>query len=322
MSACCAPAGKVSYADDNARRQAIFRCDDQYGVKGRGRRGFTLLELLVVVGVISLLIGILTPAVNKARRHANRILSTNNLRQIVQAVSVYAVDNNDRFPESVATIGFAGVWNWSEPTLINGYYARSDPRLHRSMSAYLNGYISEVDILRCPNAPGDLTYLESAWEAGDGWDHPGTPVPDDPLSGNYCFYWGYTGYLESGRLFHGPRTTAGQRGQGSVLVGDYFGYDHWRSDRAYGSCEHFSGAGITRGTLISAPYWSCGDDRVSLETIEVRAQAGYADGRVETYTAKDAVGMRVILNVATGEPYPDNIDGIGPGVYYIPRNGL
>ena len=266
-----------------------------------------------------MLLAILTPAVHKARRHANKLLSTNNLREIVRAATMYAVDNNDRFPESVATIGFAGDWNWSEPTLINGYHARSDPRLYRSMSAYLGGYITEADILRCPNAPQEFRYLDEAWEAGDLWDNPETGEPEDPLSGNYCFYWGYTGHLESGRLFRGPRTTAGERGRGQILVGDYFGYGHWRSLRAYGSCEQFTGAGVTAGTMHSASYWSCRDDRIGLDSITVRPQAGYTDGRVETYSAQEVVAMRAILDVATSQPYPD---GIGPGVYYIPRSGL
>jgi prepilin-type N-terminal cleavage/methylation domain-containing protein len=292
------------------------RWHDQFRASERGRWGFSLPELLVVVAIISLLLSILAPAVHKARRHANRLLSTNNLRQIVQAVTLYSVDNEDRFPESVATVGHQGVWNWSEPTILNGYYSQTDPRLHRSMSAYLNGYITEADILQCPNAPREIKYLEEAWAAGDLWDNPETGEPDDPLSGNYCFYWGYTGYLEGGRLFRGPRTAAGERGYSQLLVGDYFGYDHWRSLKSFGSCEPFARAGITAGTMHSASYWSCRDDKVSLESITVRPQAGYVDGRVEVYMPQETTGMRAILDRALNLPYPD---GIGPGVYYIPR---
>jgi len=106
-----------------------------------------------------------------------------------------------------------------------------------------------------------------------------------------------------------------------MLVGDYFGYDHWRSPRSYGSCEQFTGAGVTAGTMHSASYWSCSDEAASLDTLTVRPQAGFTDGRVETYSAQEVVALRVILDVATGQPYPDG-NGMGPGVYYVPRSGL
>src|SRR5947209_1982549 len=62
------------------------------------RRAFTLVELLVVVGVIALLISILLPALAKARDQAMKIKCMSNLRQLDMAFLMYVNANRGRFP--------------------------------------------------------------------------------------------------------------------------------------------------------------------------------------------------------------------------------
>jgi prepilin-type N-terminal cleavage/methylation domain-containing protein/prepilin-type processing-associated H-X9-DG protein len=66
----------------------------------RARHGFTLIELLVAISIIAILVGILLPVVASARRSAQRVTCSSNLRNIGIVIDIYAQENKDFYPQA------------------------------------------------------------------------------------------------------------------------------------------------------------------------------------------------------------------------------
>lgn len=100
------------------------------------------MELLVVIGVISVLIALLLPALSRARQAANQVVCLSNLRQLGLAFVMYANENQGRFPRH-ANCFFPQPEDWI-------YYQASYRDVTQSVIApYLNGW--KDAIARCPS---------------------------------------------------------------------------------------------------------------------------------------------------------------------------
>ncbi len=147
-------------------------------IRPRHLQGFTLIELLVVIAVIALLIGILLPALGKARSQGQSAQCQGHLKQYATAHQIYITDHGCMPGLGKGdTGGLSNRWV-TEVGLFDSDVAGVEPSQMKLMNGFFDKYLGDADVFSCPADPL-IRYTETGGENDFGGRYGNFLMPDE-----------------------------------------------------------------------------------------------------------------------------------------------
>lgn len=251
-----------------------------------GEAGFTLVELLVVIGIIALLIGLLLPSLSRARAQARLVACASNVRQVCVALTNYTSENQGKYPPNVSAPSPGMYWYDLE---------RMGAYLPNAVAGSTNGIKGKV--LICPDDDNSTrSYAMNFWASSQVDSFYLTP----PLHGAQ---WSFNVSDGSQMILVVERW--------STVNPDGTGYSATpTSGYAGDTAGHRFGAGGGVSPLISGGRWGMVNCEIPWMRHRKRggpgsgtepkgmSNFGFADGHVDTLTdrdvADDATGLSML----------------------------
>ena len=265
-------------------------------------RGFTIVELLVVIGVISLMLGVLLPTVGSLRDQARHVSERNSARQSVIAWNSYAIDNDGELLPGYKS----GLQAWTasgeaiaEETVgvaANRYPWRLAPYLaHNFDLLYVNDQSSYLNKIRNEDYSSYLyvsaTFpslgLNATWVGGDEIDGCFNPALVDLLGQFYSNRLSRVRNPSRLLVFCSARGNDGVEGAGGDVIEGYFkvqspNFSSRRWDEAYNPLEPSSAGNVSA-------RWGTDDESV----------VAHVDGSVDSLDLLELEDMRYWADAAT-----------------------
>lgn len=254
------------------------------------RRGFTLVELLVVIGIIALLISMLLPALNRARAAAQTVACASNLRQMVTAVQMFAADHDGHLPKAFNN-GSNRMRGWN--TRLGTQWEFVEPMWgwEYAIMKYMG---KSRNVFQCPADTSEA--IRYTWNDGD------SNLPDEPDADNVAasYRMNYSNEILEGNpsvyeetIFVSPKITQLKPAHQAIIFADGLGSlaDQVGEPNTenYVTMKTWDG----RYNIMSTNAWniayrrhSRNSDPVNSTTSLQQGLANYAfiDGHVETMT--------------------------------------